>query len=380
MAVIWKINGYTLDELGITDLKITFANHADDVATWTCDGTDVDATPDHDFPVGTDIAITRAENVQRRIIFQGRITATPRQGSGTASRIAYEARGGWYWLGKVFYTQPWKAGESGTQSKTRVILGYNPSTGAPWSGDSQIAHILACAAAKAPIAAGTVSTLSMVLPADEEVDLTCADAINRVLAWAPDTAVWCDHSQSTPVLHFRKIDGSQAGDVRNIEVHPVQGAESLQIVPRHDLVVPGVEIVYEITSANQSGKRFRDVVVDNGGWNGTTGAAGDPDALGAAHFTIQLDGGSVRQLYQSVSSPAAPPAPPPRLPSKKATPSTPMTFQTGPISFATTSPNSIGCLAPAPRFPSPPSPPRFPPQKATSPSTTNSSGAKSNPG
>lgn len=103
-------------------------------------------------------------------------------------------------------------------------------------------------------------------------------------------------------LHFRKIDGSQAGDVRNIEVHPVQGAESLQIVPRHDLVVPGVEIVYEITSANQSGKRFRDVVVDNGGWNGTTGNAGNPEALGAAHFTIQLDGGSVRQLYQSVTT------------------------------------------------------------------------------
>lgn len=303
MAAIWKIGtdaqtasqAATLEDLGITDLKIKFANRADDVATWTCEGKDMDSEPS--FVYGTRIKIWQGGDV----VFRGEVTSLPRHGTGTGQRRSFEARGGWYWFTKGFYTQSyqvleWAAQEEsrqvGPHSKTRVILGYGAS--GPCTAAAQLGDILSQAAsAGAPVAAGTVSLDSgaqgstgndLVLPADEQVDLTWADAITRILRWFPDAIVYFRYGTAS-TCHIKR--SGNLGNTYGL-IDPVE----ISLTPRHDLVVPGVQIDYEITSA-KSNKEYRAVKTDT---------AGNPSALGAAHFTVQLDGGSVSQLWQSVTT------------------------------------------------------------------------------
>ena len=296
MASTWYINDTDLATLGVTDLKIRFCNRADDVATWTCDGKALDSAAS--FATGTGITIKKGSST----VFRGVVTSLPRYGTGTAQRVSYEARGGWYFLGKVFYTQKWPKSVSGLlHSKTRVVLGYEGNDsgthGQQCSATRQLKDIVTVAHDKAAshIAGSTscIDVSSIKLPADEEVDLTCADAINRVLRWFPDTVVWFDHAQSPPVCHMKR-----RADIPDIQYLSAANAEEVELTPRDDLVVPGVSIDYEITSAS-SNKTYKDVQTDSAN-------AGNPSALGAAHFTVQLDGGSSHYLWQSVTSEALP--------------------------------------------------------------------------
>ena len=329
MAATWKIcpsdynaaqvrsdTDHTCAALNVSGLKITLRNHADDTATWTCEGDGIDSADR--FAYGTDISIWKVEGNTAKRVFRGAVTSIPREGSGEAERVSYEARGGWYWLGKCFYTQEWAVGEGslsmteeplnnawgtptmdqifgtgGTpegaaaktrQVKTRVILGGTAQT-----PTAQIRAILDCAAkAGAPLRTGGVSVSSARVPADEEIDLTCANAIDRLLAWFPDTAVWFDYGVSgDPAVHV--VRRSSLG---TLSLPVERAAESVRATPRHDLVVPGVEIVYEITSS-KNGKPYRDAKTDS---------AGNATALGAARFTVQLDGGSVDRVWQRIET------------------------------------------------------------------------------
>lgn len=297
MAVIWKIGtsasgsggALTTAALNVSSLKITLRNHAEDVATWTCEGDDIDSGAR--FVYGADISIWKVEDGSSSRVFRGVVTSIPREGTGPGQCVSYEAKGGWYFLEKAYYTQAWAVGANNiAQAKTRVILGYGPSgTVTP---DQQLADIVRCAAlAGAPIGYAFAQVSSVKLPADEQVDLTCADAINRILAWFPDTAVWFEYGgDGLPAMCLqRRASRGSSGTV----TLPVSGAaESVTATPRYDLLVPGVQIVFEITSADSS-RKFRNVVVQT---------AGDATALGAAHFTISLDGGHANWLFNSLHS------------------------------------------------------------------------------
>ena len=277
MASEWTINGESTAEGNVSGLKITLNNHADDVAEWTCEGDGLGAAARWGYGTTVDIAMGGTR------VFRGVVTSIPREGTGEAERVRYEARGGWYWLGKCFYMQKWAVGESGgQQSKTRVVLGGESPNG-------QIRDILTCAiGAGAPIAIGAIAVASVKPPADEQVDLTCANAIDRVLAWFPDTAVWFDYSGGgAPRINLKR-----RAALSSLTLPVAQAAESVSATPRHDLVVPGVQIVYEITSTKND-KTFRDVQIDS---------AGDADALGAARFTIALDGAHQNNIWQSVEA------------------------------------------------------------------------------
>lgn len=316
MAATWRIagwnggdaswdDGYTLEEQGITDLKIRFRNHADDVATWTCEGAGIASVPEWNH--GDEIAIFK----DTECVFCGVITSLPRYGTGTGQRVSYEARGGWYWLTKGFYTQNYAVSDgtaagSGTCAKTRVILGYGASgTVTP---DTQLAEIVGqCVSATGRIAIAAHSdpdeenpgifVSSTKLPADEELDLTWAGAIDRILRWFPDTAVWFTYDTGKALCHMTRRANLASAFLA------VPGAEELEVTPRYDLQVPGVRIDYEITTvieddtAENDGKRYRNVV---------TRTAGNPSAIGAARFTVQLDGGTVRELKQRVLVEALP--------------------------------------------------------------------------
>lgn len=294
MDVIWKIGlssggvRSTCAELNVSNLKIVLRNHAEDVATWTCEGDDI--TSSARFAYGSDISIWKEESGLTTRVFRGVVTSIPREGAGTGERVSYEAKGGWYFLEKAYYTQSWAVGENDTaQAKTRVVLGYGPNgTVTP---SSQLSDIIHCAiAAGAPIGYAFASVSNVKLPADEQVDLTCAAAINRILSWFPDTAVWFVYSGTgNPVICMQRRAQLESTALSL----PVEGAaDNVSVTPRYDLQVPGVQILFEITSASST-KKFRDVVEQT---------AGNYTALGAAHFTISLDGGHANWLFNSIHS------------------------------------------------------------------------------
>ena len=75
----------------------------------------------------------------------------------------------------------------------------------------------------------------MTLPFDEQRDLLCDQAIQRLLRLAPDVCTWTDYSASTPTIYFGQ--GAQIAVPAKIE--------SDDVVVRNDLVVPGVTVQVE---------------------------------------------------------------------------------------------------------------------------------------
>ena len=310
MAATWRISdgsdgigwdeGYTLAEQGITDLKIRYCNHADDVATWIAEGNDLANAPFWEH--GAAIKIWK----DAECVFCGVISSLPRYGTGTGQRHQFEARGGWYWLTKGFYTQSYKVhnadGTTGDCSKTRVIIGYGAS--GPATPNAQLAEIVNQCAARggkiAPVTHGAwddgdhnIDVATVWIPGDEQVDLTWADAVNRILRWFPDTSVWFTYDTGMPVCWMVRRSALPN------RVNDIAVLEEVDVTPRHDLVVSGVRIDYEIVTevADQADEtqthRYRKVV---------SRTAGNASALGAAHFTVELDGGTETRLRQKIQT------------------------------------------------------------------------------
>lgn len=276
----WKVGDKNCATEKLSGLALRFHSRAADEAAVVQDGAAYDGAPM--FAYGTAYSIYK----DAARVFHGACITTPRFATGKVESISYRFAGGWWWLEKIPYTQNWKAGtENATAAKTRVILGYNDA-GEEISANAQLTAIINCAiAGGAPLAKGTISVSAKVLPHDEQVDLTCADAINRLLAWFPDTSVWIDYSQETPTIHMVRRASLSAVSIATANL-----ADEVSIAPRYDAQIPGVRLIYEIVSPSGDG-RVRDVVVDS---------AGTPNAIGAMTMTVQLSGGSVRYLWQRV--------------------------------------------------------------------------------
>lgn len=139
------------------------------------------------------------------VVFRGVITSASRRttrGATVANSVV--AKCGWYFLERVPYVQEWMALPTAEAETTeliasnRVVLNQNAS-GSQISAWEQIMHILACAKAVATagvliwvdesgFAAGT-SLADVALPFDELRDVTCAQALERVLRFFPDISV-----------------------------------------------------------------------------------------------------------------------------------------------------------------------------------------------
>ena len=189
MAATWRIkeatsngDGDTLSTIGIEELRITFRNRAADEAVFTIPGDTYHAAPGANFTFthGVQYAITKDGTV----VFIGRVASISHAAETPNHRRTVRLLGGWAELEQYVYVQNWKQGSGNTSgSRSRVILGLS-SSGGPVSFDSQILDIAGCAgsvslaAADCDVASGT----GKAMPYDEQVDLTCAEALKRVLA------------------------------------------------------------------------------------------------------------------------------------------------------------------------------------------------------
>ncbi len=232
-----------LAEWGLGRLRRARMSQRADVVTVRHDGADMTSAP---------LFASESAIVLRRdgaLWFRGVVTRLPVAGAPQGETQDYEFSGPWWHLENLVYQQFWQQAanpgdaHSGLHAvaKGRVVLGQADSGAALSAADQATAIVNYAIAAGAPLQLGECS-LNSPMPLDEARDLSCAEALRRVLRWTPDAVTWLDYSTSPkPTLHLARR-GALAS--RALALPDLQ---RLEIAPRHDLVRTSVVIKYEKT-------------------------------------------------------------------------------------------------------------------------------------
>jgi hypothetical protein len=231
-------------------------------------------------------------NFRNAIWFKGLIVKTPFISSAEREENGYELAGPWWYLENLVFQQEWREmrfdnclsdddNSESTEnvelkfesiSKGRLILGQGIN-GDRINAREQIIEIINYAIqCGAPIQIGDITPLVQ-FPFDEAKDLSCAEAILKVLRWSPDVVTYFDYSTSPfPTLHIKERRFQE-----NLNLALEHEVKSFRISPRYDLKVPSVVIKYEKTHSangnlwsttqtdiypeNATGKEFRSLVL-----------------------------------------------------------------------------------------------------------------------
>ena len=260
----------SLAALKIEDFSIVYASRAADMATVAC-------SPSVAWTYGTLIGVYFGASR----VFYGRVLRSTLSREGAQTIRVYTVAGPWHWLERVTFRQTWAvfAGdELGVGVSSRVVLNQT-AFNTPLSADGQLAEIIAYAADRgAPVAFGS-SGIGLTLPFEEDRDLTCAQAVERVLRYTPDMASWIDYAQDIPTVHFG--EGAALPAVR---------IQSDSVTYRDDLVAPGLTIEIERVGST-NGTQYRTLEYQ------TAGTVTDVDAL---FVTLPLSGKDYSSVRRSV--------------------------------------------------------------------------------
>lgn len=279
-----------LHQWGLSNLKRQRINQGIDKLSFTHTGASLELPPmfDPETPI----------QIYKNGIpwFYGIITKTPGLGTASKEDHQYEIAGPWWYLENLIYQQTWteliplnNSQETRTINTGRVILGQN-SQGSPINNGIQIKKILQYAINQnAPIAIGEIG-IDVIFPYDETKDISCAEAIQRLLRWSPDAIVWFDYSQLPPTLHIKKrTDISEA----NLYLNQNTGIKSLHITPRYDLQSKAVIIKYEKIH-HINGQSCMSTDID------TYPETATGKEFKALVLTVELDGAHTQKVKQNV--------------------------------------------------------------------------------
>lgn len=233
------------------------------------------------------------------VYFRGIVVKAPGLGHRAREVRRYELAGPWWYLENLIFQQAWAETvdvnnpESATHPvyKGRVILGQN-AQGNVISLREQVEEIVAYASGLgAPITLGTIDP-ELTFPMDETRDLTCAEALTRILRWAPDAVVWFDYATGDRA----KLNISTRRSMPEV-VFPMGQVRAIELTPRHDLQVPAVVLKYE--------KKH----LENGASWTTTEIDAFPETatgreLKALVLTVELEGMRAQLLRQKVKAEA----------------------------------------------------------------------------
>ena len=264
MATIWKLSAPstgTLTDVGTLDvenLNLAQLNQAKDVLTFDDPSTEFDAALR--WPIDTAIVLARNAGAGDVTWFSGTVRDTERIGTGDDLRIRYTVHGPWQWLERTPYIQQFKvpSDPSNTASslvnaaRGRVVLGQKGDGTKLYLGPALNEILDVAIAAGAPIAYNAL-TLSQYVPWEEATDLSCAEALMRVLRWRPDLVCGWDYSVNPPKLTFTP----QASlSTISLAVQPAGTTdaggyapfESIRLRTRPDLVIASAALCYLATN------------------------------------------------------------------------------------------------------------------------------------
>ncbi|MDR0679192.1 MAG: hypothetical protein LBF24_03025, partial [Puniceicoccales bacterium] len=294
-TIDWGDGEQTFSVLGLSRLRRRRLNQGRDTVTFRQESAVALTAPLAIEPF-TFVRIRRPDVIW----FSGKIIGLPTFGSGEEEARNYQIGGPWWDLENIVYQQPWSMAEDpedpeselATAWKSHIILGQG-STGDRLTVREQLLQILdyAIDAGAALAYEIPMETLAGTFPLDECRDLSCAEAIQRVLRWAPAVRSWFDYSAEIPVLHF--ADRSTAPF---FSVSLAAGSlQSLSIAPRPDLQLQAVAIKYERTH-RAGGKVWQTLQVDR---YPPDGEENRPRAL---VLTVELEGSNSQYVTQKIST------------------------------------------------------------------------------
>ena len=292
MTAAWSIAGEsasgTFASLDLANLKRTLVSQGVDVVSFDAPGTAFDAAALFNYRE----LVTIKRNGDNW--FKGIVRTIPRMGAPSDERIAYELAGPWWYLEHTVYQQQWnmwnedKDGGAGLDLlyKSRVVLNQDEEGNAVSVGQ-QITDALQFAILKgAPISVGTIAP-TIQLPYDEQVDVSVAEVITRLMRFLPDHSVYFDYSQSRPQIN---IVSRTAAPVQAYSVSDGDPAHAIRITAREDLQIPGVICRFEQTHTT-------DGVSYESTTNQMAGTISDYETLVA---TIRLGGTRITHLTQEI--------------------------------------------------------------------------------
>jgi hypothetical protein len=233
-------------EWGLSNVTLKRRVLAVDTLNFTIDSRDLDNA--FDFAHDDEIIIHRGDV----IYFVGTIVGPADSASANQERHNYVAEGPWRKLERLVFLQHTKmqSGEVLIETDSARINLFSTITGGIQSVAEQATEVIQYA-----IDAGRsiqLGTIDMVFypPAEEGINITCAEAIRRCARWVPDSIAWFDYSTTdgggnpAPTFHFRP-----RANLTPITVDAeTDSISDMSFRARSDQKLPGVMLIYETTS------------------------------------------------------------------------------------------------------------------------------------
>ena len=203
--------------------RLKFASRAADVLT-------VVGVPHGTLEGGDTVTVTYKASTasSATTVFSGTVEqVTESELGGTESYDDAVVSSPWSKLDRLVYQQQWAdLATGGTVWSSNLVLNQDLN-GNSIGFKSQLNEILSFAATRCGFTFDVLSG-GQQLPFDEVRDLTCAQAINRVLRWFPKKIVRFDYSPGTPNLVLAEptaaawiSDVDKSSVVRTLNAHPV---------------------------------------------------------------------------------------------------------------------------------------------------------------
>lgn len=156
----------------------------------------------------------------------------------------YELRDSWHWMERLTFRQQWYNGYvgSGTVFLSKLIL-FVDINGSPMTAQEVLTEILNYAISSGvPLQIGTLDP-NINAPFQAAAQLTCADALMRVLRCAPDCVTFFDYSTTPPTFHVRRISTMSAVAIGLSD----EKLTKLDLTPLYTTQVPAVILEYDVT-------------------------------------------------------------------------------------------------------------------------------------
>lgn len=197
------------------------------------------------FPLNATLTLRRVEDGTPVIWFIGRVRVRQVH-FGEQVRTVYTVRNAWANVSRITYQQQYTVPNTDNTAllgswSTRVVLGQN-QFGTKITASQQITSIGYYANA----VGGNLITLAalgaLAAPLLETVrDISCAEAIRRMLAYAPDAVGRFDYASGATVLTIQR---HSALTLVSIDLADKNRVESGQLAEIEDMDVPGVSLVF----------------------------------------------------------------------------------------------------------------------------------------
>lgn len=215
--------------------------------------------------------------------FSGKITQIPCTYSTQEAYKTYIVSGTYNDLQHLVFQQAWQylksdgSGATTPVNRSLCILGQD-ETGKSITAKQCIESIIDYAKKhNVSIECGKMTDFDFYFPCETIKDCSCAEALQKILHWAPDTVVWMDYSTNLPTIHFARNNAltTTALDFSKLS--------EFSLIPRNDLKISAVVLKYEHTHSNENGS-WKTTTIDTYPENATG------EELNALVLTIELEG------------------------------------------------------------------------------------------